>query len=136
MATREHTGLGRARRFGLEIGGACLALAVWFSIRNSHHVARSPLLALGVTLLMVALVRPVALAGIAAAWLSFGERVASVTTPLFVTVLYLLVVTPIGIARRRFSRSPIRRQPGAPTYWVRRAPSTPEARRSAMEHQF
>lgn len=136
MAASDHPRLARARRFGLEIGGAALALALFFAWRGTHPSLRPALVVTAVPLLAAALVRPALLAPMATAWLALGERIAAVTTPVFLTLIYLLVVTPFGLLRRRLFGSPILRDPAAPTYWVRRPPSTPEARRSAMEHQF
>lgn len=136
MADRNQAGLRRARRFGLEIGGGCIALALFLAWRGTQPTLRVVLLGAGAVLLLVTLVRPALLAGIANAWLTVGERIAAFTTPVFVAILYVVVVTPIGIARRRLARSPIRRDPAAPSYWVRREPSTAETRRKAMEHQF
>jgi hypothetical protein len=47
-----------------------------------------------------------------------------------------VVVTPIGVLRRRVWGSPIHRSTAATSFWVRRERSTPEEARAAMEHQF
>jgi hypothetical protein len=90
----------------------------------------------GALLVALALLRPALLAPVSRVWLSFGQRLASVTTPVVLTLIYWALLTPIGIVRRTVSRSPIARDRAAPSYWVRREPSTPDERRAAMEHQF
>lgn len=128
--------LATGRRFGLEIGGACLALAAYLAWRGTLPPLPTALAAAGAALVAIAVARPSALTPVARRWQMVGERLAAVTTPVILTVIYLVVVTPLGVLRRTFSRSPIHRDPAAPSHWVRRPPSTPEARRSAMEHQF
>jgi hypothetical protein len=140
MATTADPGLARdrarARRFAIEIAGACLALALFFQWRGTHPVASRALAVAAVVLLGVALLRPAVVAPIASAWLGVGERIARVTTPVFLTVIYLAVLTPLGVVRRRVTRSPIRRDPHASTHWVRRDQMDAAAARAAMEHQF
>lgn len=126
----------RERRFGIELGAAALALALLLFWRGRYPDGRIVLLTGGGVMIFIALVRPAWLRPAARTWLAVGDRLAAVTTPLFVTLIYLLIVTPVAVARRRFSRGPLRRDPAAASYWVRRAESTTASRRSDMENQF
>ena len=113
-----------------------MALGALFAWRGTHSWLRVALAVVGIALLALALASPSLLERPAAAWLAFGDRLARVTTPIVLAFIYLLVITPLGVVRRTLWRSPIRRDPAARSYWVRRPPTTPEASRSAMEHQF
>ncbi|HEY0970166.1 MAG TPA: SxtJ family membrane protein [Gemmatimonadales bacterium] len=102
-------------------GGDSLALALW---------------GVAVLAFVAGVAIPARLGPVQRGWMALGVALSRVTTPVFYTVLYLLVVTPTGIVRRTFGRSPISRAPDAPTYWVERPPVSPEDARRAMEHQF
>ncbi|MDB4879531.1 MAG: hypothetical protein JWL60_977 [Gemmatimonadetes bacterium] len=136
MATPTDTRLGTGRRFGIELGAACVAVALLLFWRDARPGLRTALLVAGILLTALGVLRPALLAPIATRWLMVGQRMAAVTTPIVLTLIYLLVVTPIGIVRRTFARSPIRRDRSAATFWVRREESTAAERRAAMEHQF
>ena len=60
--------------------------------------------------------------------------ISKVTTPIFMGIVYFLVLTPTGFLVRAVRPPPARRTPaGAPSYW--RA-ARPGSRRGDMEHQF
>jgi len=136
MAERAGSRLARGRRFGVEVGVALMVIGALFTLRGSHEWLRIALGVLGIGLLVLALASPAFLARPAELWLALGDRMARVTTPIVLGAIYLLFMTPAGVLRRRVWRSPIHRDPAAPSYWVRRPASTPESQRSAMEHQF
>jgi hypothetical protein len=124
------------RRFGVEIGLLCVALALFVGRHGAHPVARVVLLLCGAVLLLIALLRRATLAPLARRWSRIGEAIAAVTTPLVLALVYFVVVTPMALLRRTLGRSPIVRDPAADSYWVRRAARTRDARRAEMERQF
>jgi hypothetical protein len=136
MATTADPRLARARRFAIEIACACIALALFFRWRDTHPIAIRVLAGGAFVLLAIATLRPRLVAPVASAWMGVGEHLARVTTPVFLTIIYVAVLTPLGVVRRLVSRSPIRRDPRATTFWVRRDRIEPAAARAAMEHQF
>lgn len=95
------------RSFGLGVGGASLsaAAAVWW--RGYPAVA----LALGVAgALLVALGfgAPSALRVPHRLWWRFAQTVGWVNARVVLTVFFVLVLTPVGVAMRVFGRNPLR----------------------------
>lgn len=123
------------RRFGLELaaGLAVIGAIAWW--RSREQVAQV-LAALAALSAFAGVVFPRRLGPVRDAWLAFGHALGRVVSPLFFGAVYYLVVTPTGIARRTFSRSPLARDPAARSYWVARIARPPEAARSSMERYF
>lgn len=53
-------------------------------------------------------------------WLRFAHVLGRINTAILLTVLYLAVVTPIGILFRALGRSPLRRK-GSGSAWIERS---------------
>jgi hypothetical protein len=120
------------RKFGLTVGLAFAAfggIALW---RGRATVA-TVLLALGATLVLAGLVVPTRLGPVERAWMRLAHLISKVTTPIFMGIVYFVVMTPIGFLRRRMG-SPIVARTGNESRWaVRTADESP---RTQMEHQF
>ncbi len=121
------------RRFGLQVGLAFVVLAA-LSRWRGHSAAPAVLLALGVGLLGGGLLVPGRLGGVYRAWMRLALAISKVTTPILMGLIYLLVVTPIGLVLRLTGRRPLARAPTAPTYWVTRS-AEPHGR-GDMRRQF
>jgi hypothetical protein len=120
------------RKFGLLVGGAflLLALLLW---RRAHVTAATVAGALGAALLLGGLVVPARLGPVYRGWMSLAKAISKVTTPIVMSVIFFLVLTPSGLLVRLFGHRPLARRRGAGTYWH----SRPEGeRRGAMDHQF
>lgn len=66
------------------------------------------------------LVAPSRLGPVERAWMGLAHAISKVTTPIFMGVVYYLVITPVGIIRRAVGGNPMRAHQGA-TGWVDRA---------------
>lgn len=121
------------RKFGLTVGTAFLALSglLWW---RGRHSAALVFLVLGSALVLAGLVAPARLGPIHRAWMGFAHLLSRVTTPIFMGIVYFLILTPTGGIMRLFGRNPIRRPPSEGSFWVRRPAG--DARRDKMEHQF
>ena len=64
--------------------------------------------------------------------MAFARALSRVTTPIIFSVLYLVVVTPMGVLRRTLGRSPIVRQRGQLSYWRPRPPVGAEEAKQSM----
>jgi hypothetical protein len=126
----------RARRFGLEIGGVLLVIAGLVARRGVHPRVALSLAVIGAIVATIGIARPALLAPLARRWMTLASGLARVTTPIVLSVVYLIVLTPMAWLRRTVGRSPIARNPDSPTFWVRREQRSPEALRSGMEHQY
>lgn len=123
---------GEGRRFGLVVGSAFLVLGgvLWW---RTHHTAASAVLLLGTVLVLAGLLVPGRLGPVYRAWMALALLISKVTTPVFMGIVYFLVITPIGLLARLAGHRPVSRPRGAATHWQTR-PS--DARRSEMNHQF
>lgn len=139
MAATDPAGLTsprrQARRFGLELGVAALVVAVVLARRHAAGAALAAAAA-GAALVACAAVRPTLLAPMASQWMRASRAISRVTTPVILTVVYLVAFTPLAWVRRRAGRSPIARARDATSYWVRRSDRTRDESRAAMERQF
>lgn len=123
------------RRFALTLAGGfglLGALAAW----RGRRVMATVLLALAVLAALAALLVPTRLGAVQRGWTALGMALSRVTTPIFYSVLYLVVMTPMGWIRRTVGRSPLARDPAAASYWIERDQSSEEERRRSMERQF
>jgi hypothetical protein len=65
------------------------------------------------------LVAPGNLGPVYRAWMGFAQALSRVTTPIFMGLVYFLVITPIAAIRRAVGGNPLRAHSGA-TGWVDR----------------
>lgn len=65
------------------------------------------------------------------AWMGFARALSKVTTPIFMGLVYFLVITPIAVLRRTLGGNPLRAHRGA-TGWVDRQ----QAPRGDLTRQF
>ena len=134
-APRARLTAAQGRKFGLTLSfgfGAIGTLLLWRGAERAAWV----LLALGAAMLGAGLLVPTKLGPVERAWMKLGLALSRVTTPIFYTALYLLVITPMGLVRRTFSRSPVARNHGLSSFWIARESRGAEDRRQSMERQF
>ena len=105
------------RRFGLTVGLTFLAVA-GISRWRGHDVAPLVLAALGGTLTLAGLAIPGRLGPLFRAWMQVGLRLSKITTPIFMGAIYFVAMTPMGVARRTFGRSPLRTPATNGSYWM------------------
>lgn len=120
------------RNFGLLVGGAFLILGGLTYWRHRPAAVFGTLSVLGAALVLGGAVAPATLARVYTAWMRLAELLSRVTTPIFMGVVYFVVLSPIGLLMRLFGRNPLRAHAGS-TEWVTRAN---DARRSALQRQF
>jgi hypothetical protein len=89
---------------------------------------------IGGTLMIGGVVIPARLGPVHWAWMKLAALLSRITTPVFMAVVYFIVITPIGILRRLLGRNPVDHSVGEGSYWVTRPAG--EARRSDIERQF
>lgn len=135
-----HTAAGRltareGRRFGLELaaGMAVLAAIAWW---RSHPGVAQGLGAAALLSAAAGLTVPRRLGPVRHAWMALGHALGRVVSPVFFGLVYYLVLTPTGLARRTFGRSPLVRDRAATTYWVERRPRDGATARASMERYF
>lgn len=119
------------RKFAYTVGAAFLVLGgiVWW---RGHLKVATAFGILGGSLLLLGTIVPGQLSGLYRAWMGLALLISKVTTPIFMGVVYFLVVTPISFLLRLFGKLPLRVAAG-PTYWRDRDPAR---RRSNLLRQF
>lgn len=125
--------VGELRKFGLTLGAAFAVLG-GISWWRGHHTVPLVLWALGGALGLAGLLIPAYLGPIQRAWMGFAHALSKVTTPIFMGIVYYLVVTPIALIMRPFGRSPLAHSESEAGFWVAR--TTEDAARSDMKRQF
>lgn len=119
------------RRFGLTVGLAFLALGgilVW----RDHRLVAAGAGVLGFLLVLGGSTVPSRLGPLFRSWMALARAISRVTTPLFLGLVYFLVITPAGWLRRTLSTNPLERADRDGSYWVDRA----ENPRSDLRRQF
>ena len=122
----------QGRRFGLTVGAAFLVFAgiAWW---RGHPTTTAALATLGGLLVAGGLVIPTYLGPVERAWMKLAHLISKVTTPIVMGVMYLVVLTPVGVLRRTFGGNPMVHEPQATSYWK----SRPEGKRAgSLTRQF
>jgi Saxitoxin biosynthesis operon protein SxtJ len=125
------------RGFGLTVGGILLLIAAvrtW--LHDGYGAVELVLGAVGLCLIVLALVRAQSLAGLNRAWTKLGLLLFKVVNPVVLALIYLVTIVPIGLIMRACGHDPLRlkRDPSASSYWVKREPSGPAP--ETMINQF
>ncbi len=127
-------GLTRAegRKFGLTVGIAFLVLAALLFFWRHKETAAAVTGALGLLLVLAALLIPTRLGPVERAWMGLARLISKVTTPVFMGVVFFVVVTPIGLLMRLFGRRPMEHREQDGGFWLPPA----SGGRSDLERQF
>ena len=104
------------RRFGLTVGGVFLLLAA-FARWRGHTLTPWILAGLGTPLVVAGLLLPGRLTSVYRSWMGLAQLLSRVTTPVFLALLYFLVLTPMGLLLRLFGRNPLRPRERDGSFW-------------------
>jgi hypothetical protein len=122
------------RSFGLVFAGlfAVLTLHNWWRAGHSWPAY----LALAVAFLAIALIRPALLHRPNRGWTKLGFLTGSIMTPIVMTLLFFMVITPIGLLMRLTGKDTLRLRGArkSDSYWIVRDPPGPDG--ESMSEQF
>ena len=104
--------------FALIVSAALLIIAALQWRRGAPQWVLVTLLSIAAVLLLGAAVAPALLRPVYRAWMRLGEALAWVNTRIILTLIFFLVVTPIGLVMRLFGRSPIATTKRNDSYWT------------------
>ncbi len=94
--------------FALIVSGALLAIAAYQWWQGApHQWVLVTLVSIAALLLLLAAVAPSLLRPVYRGWMRVGEALGWLNTRIILTLVFFLVVTPIGLLMRLFGRSPI-----------------------------
>ena len=136
MTASTHTPKGvsytsaQGRKFGVTVGIAFAVLAT-ISWWRGHHYPVYVLGALGGLLVLGGLLIPRQLGPVERGWMQLAVLISKVTTPVFMGVVYFLVLLPIGLVMRAFGRNGVKHQSVNDSYWAPRSTA-----RGSMLNQF
>ena len=108
------------RKFGLTVGGAFAvfgAISWW----RGHELPPRVLWTLAALLMVPGAVAPAILGPVHRVWMAFATVLGHVNTRIILTVLFYLVMTPVGLIMRLF-RDPLDRslRDRSTTQWIKR----------------
>ena len=126
---------GRGRRFAFTIAAAFAVIALITAWRDRETIAA---VTGGIAALMLAggLIAPSRLEPVEHGWMKFAHALSRITTPIFMGIVYFVVLTPAGLIRRTFGSNPLVHSGDAGSYWEARPTREREAQRRRMERQF
>ena len=122
------------RKFGLTVGGAFAvfgAISWW----RGHVLPPRVLWTLAALLIVPGAIAPTLLGPVQRAWMAFATVLGHVNTRIILTVLFYLVLTPVGLIMRLF-RDPLDRslRDRSTSQWIKRESQPVEPGR--YERQF
>ena len=106
-----------------------LAAIGWW---RGHAVLPAALMSVGGLLALSGLAIPGRLGPVYRTWMRGAHAISKVTTPLFLSIVYLLVLTPAGLVMRLLGRNPLRHKMSDDGYWVPRD----SEHESSLDRQF
>ncbi len=122
------------RKFGFTLAPAFLALAALLLWRG-HTTPATIAGAIGGLLGAAGALVPDRLGPVQRGWMAFAHALSRVTTPIFLGIVWFVVITPIGLLRRLAGGNPIRHKERDGGYWIPRGESGAGAR-SDLRRQF
>ena len=93
--------------FALIVSGALLVIAAYQRWRGAEPWVGITLVSIAAVLSLLSAVAPRALHPVYRGWMRVGEALGWINTRILLTLVFFLVVTPIGLLMRLFGRSPI-----------------------------
>jgi hypothetical protein len=122
----------QGRKFGLTVGIAFLVLAALLHFWRHRELAAAVAASLGTLLVLAALAIPTRLGPLERAWMGLARLISKVTTPVFMAIVFFVVVTPIGMAMRLMGRRALVHPERDGGFWAPPA----SGGRSDIERQF
>jgi hypothetical protein len=102
------------RKFGLVVGGFFLLLGLLLVFWRHRTAVGAVMAAAGAVLLLLAAAAPPLLAAPHRWWLKLSHVLAAVNGFLFLSIVFFLILTPLGVLLRLFGRDELRRRGPAP----------------------
>jgi hypothetical protein len=125
----------KGRKFAFTVATAFAVLAL-VSFWRGRELPPILLGSLAAALALAGLAIPSRMGPVESAWMKLAHAISKVTTPIFMGIVYFVVLTPIGLLRRTFGGNPLVHKADHESYWIARATSDDAKRRARMERQF
>ena len=106
------------REFGLIVGGILLALRLWWLYRGKFEIAGAILTFIGSALVVLGAFAPRLLVIPRKLWMKLAEALAYVSSRIILSIVFFLVLTPIGLVKRAMGWDPLQRRAGSrDSFW-------------------
>jgi len=130
------SGKKELRQFGFTMGIILAVLGVLLLVRGKDNYPYL-FMASGV-LIFLGLVWPAGLKPLQKAWMSLAVVMGWVMTRLILTVLFYLVISPIGLLAKLFNKDflSLKLEPEAKSYWIPIDPKSEQETKAACQRQF
>lgn len=121
------------RNFGLVVGIVLVGVATFFSWKSAW--APSPLTVsagiAGLSLLAAGLLVPRLLGPVYPVWMAFALVLGTIMTAVLLSLVFYLVVTPIGLVLKVLGKDPMHRRPdpSLASYWIARSEESNDVKR-------
>lgn len=118
------------RKFAFTVGiafGVIAGLSYWRGHQTPPYIFGG----LAAALILAGLVIPGHLGPVNRAWMGLAHAISKVTTPVFMGIVFFVVIAPVGLLMRLFGRNPIRHTAVDQSYWARRSEA-----RGTLSNQF
>ena len=127
---RINSDLKSLRKFGMTMGIALLAVAVFIIMRRHDP---QPALLIALIFFILGIAAPILLKPLYIAWMRFAYLLGWVNTRLLLAIIFYLVFTPIGLVMRLCGVDPLKRKINKKekSYWEKR-----ESTQLSYERQF
>jgi len=127
---RINSDLKSLRKFGMTMGIALLAVAVFIIMRRHDP---QPALLIALIFFILGIAAPILLKPLYIAWMRFAYLLGWVNTRLLLAIIFYLVFTPIGLVMRLCGVDPLKRKINKEekSYWEKR-----ESTQLSYERQF
>ena len=126
-------GKKKVRSFGYLVGGVLMAIALVGLWRTGRRFTTAvyALLGAGGALVALGLAAPAVLRPLYRVWMGLALVLGFVMTRVILTLVFFLVVTPVGWIMRALGKDPLRRRPdpSAETYWIEKTAPDPSPKR-------
>ncbi|MCG8469342.1 MAG: SxtJ family membrane protein [Gemmatimonadetes bacterium] len=119
------------RKFGIQVGIAFGILGGIFLWR-AHQTPATVLGGIAGFLITFGVVYPPVLGPVERFWMALARVLSKVTTPIFMGIVYFVVLGPVGLVRRTVGSHPLRHVAEGDSYWANRS----EAPKSDLTRQF
>ena len=123
------------RKFAFTLAAAFAVLAFIAFLRH-RQLSWNVLGGVAAVMTLLGIATPSRLEPLERGWMSLAHLLSKITTPIFMGIVYFVVLTPIAFIRRAAGGNPMTHKLDEDSYWVRREPVEPEAGRQRMERQF
>ena len=107
------------RKFGLTLGVAFVVLSLIARWRG-HPTTFAVFGVLAIVMLGAGVVVPTSLASVERTWMAAANGLSRVTTPVFMAVLYYIVLTPVALMRRTIGGNPLVHRADRLGFWAER----------------